>query len=89
MKQHFKVGELVVIAGCIVNPELNGIISVIKRVQYGDFISRSTGKREGSHYSYRLEDGDLYSYKLLRKFYPPSTKTFDEIMQDLKKPVTS
>ncbi len=93
MKQHFKIGELVIIRS-EGYPEYNGGPYEVTA------INKSGGKRltakknisfTDNDIGYAVSNGQNYFYKksCLFKYYPPATKTFTEIMQGLKKPVTS
>ncbi len=92
MKQHFKVGELVVL--CTEdNPEINGnICTVIKYNGYSSYISLNNEINKPDHHyvlNIMVSNGNSWAQSALRKYYPPATKTFTEIMQELKKPATS
>ncbi len=87
MKQHFKVGELVVIQSGF---SAGHVCTVLEHIESDCGISRH-GRKITNMRTYRVSIknsfSDWHTHKNLRKYHPPSTKTFDEIMQELKKPV--
>ncbi len=87
MKQHFKVGELVVIKNYYFHG-YNGKIVTITDIYHDT--ARGYGYKLDIKPPAENEPGrDYWEQSALRKYYPPATKTFTEIMQELKKPVTA
>ncbi len=93
MKQHFKVGDLVVIKSEGYPEDNGGPYEVTGISEAGS--KRLTAKKNISFIDddigYAVSNGQDYFYKqsCLFKYHPPLTKTFTEIMQELKKPVTA
>ncbi len=86
MKQHFKVGEVAIICSnshSIFNGQLTRIIYVENDI---NAIDENLNPLDGK-IAYMTTNGRGWMQSALRKYYPPSTKTFTEIMQGLKKPV--
>jgi len=90
MKQHFKVGELVVICSSN-NAKYNGTIVKILSYIRGKGICTITKKALCEHGYYLdiepVNGTPIWDQSALRKYYPPSTQTFAEIMEGLKSPV--
>jgi len=85
MKQHYKVGELVVI--CAYNRTENGQIHEVMDINVekndiGYKLNTNTVEHVARYENY-------WSQEVLKKFYPPSTQTFAEIIEVLKQPVTN
>jgi len=93
MKQHFKVGELVVIISEGYPEDNGGPYEVIEISEAGRKGFTANGGYEfvTEEIGYMVSNGEnsFYKQSCLFKHYPPSTQTFAEIMEGLKQPVTN
>jgi len=93
MKQHFRVGEIVILKS-LDYPQHNGGPYVIKKIEPAGLSATGTGSQHGlkvrtEEIFYHIDGIDLVRYqsKALKKYHPPSTQTFHEIIEGLKQPV--
>jgi len=91
MKQHFKVGELVVILSEGYPEDNGGPYEVIRVDESGQkrFTANNNYEFVSEEIGYMVSNGEncFYKQSCLSKYYPPSTQSFAEIMEGLKQPV--
>ena len=83
--QKFAVGEVVMIRS-VSCPEYNTDSTVVVSATYREGVTRTGEVVIGWDYNTCRGCGDPWDESALRKRPPPSTQSFDEIMQELNSP---